>query len=211
MLTRTHMHTRTHASWPPVVPAVKQEVDRNEDMLRSCLRAIDALAKLPNAMQVRGGAVAACACVTKLCTLHPALMACLRRAPCLVGLAGGPQPPVLRPAVLPCPRALLHEDLFCPAGPPCLPHHPSQVAPFKQFMENVVMGPPLRVSGPLCTSSRHRAAAHIGQASLRLDAILHPGRICSTPAACHPNQPCLCSALRFGCVLLHRNLPQEPP
>ncbi|KAL4425586.1 hypothetical protein ABPG75_009602 [Micractinium tetrahymenae] len=32
--------------------AVKQEIDRNEDMLRSCLRAIDALAKLPNAMQV---------------------------------------------------------------------------------------------------------------------------------------------------------------
>lgn len=32
--------------------AVKQEIDRNEDMLRSCLRAIDALAKLPNASQV---------------------------------------------------------------------------------------------------------------------------------------------------------------
>jgi len=31
--------------------AVKQEIDRNEDMLRSCLRAIDALAKLPNAQQ----------------------------------------------------------------------------------------------------------------------------------------------------------------
>ncbi|KAI3438733.1 hypothetical protein D9Q98_001153 [Chlorella vulgaris] len=32
--------------------AVKQEVDRNEDMLRSCLRAVDALAKLPSAQQV---------------------------------------------------------------------------------------------------------------------------------------------------------------
>ena len=32
--------------------AVKQEVDRNEDMLRSCLRAVDALAKLPNTAQV---------------------------------------------------------------------------------------------------------------------------------------------------------------
>ncbi|PSC76088.1 cullin-associated NEDD8-dissociated 1 isoform B [Micractinium conductrix] len=32
--------------------AVKQEIDRNEDMLRSCLRAVDALAKLPNAAQV---------------------------------------------------------------------------------------------------------------------------------------------------------------
>ena len=33
-------------------PAVKQEIDRNEDMLRSCLRAVDSLAKLPNAAQV---------------------------------------------------------------------------------------------------------------------------------------------------------------
>lgn len=32
--------------------AVKQEIDRNEDMLRSCLRAVDALAKMPNAQQV---------------------------------------------------------------------------------------------------------------------------------------------------------------
>lgn len=42
------------ASPPPLGPlsAVKQEVDRNEDMLRSCLRAVDALAKLPNAQQV---------------------------------------------------------------------------------------------------------------------------------------------------------------
>jgi hypothetical protein len=32
--------------------AVKQEIDRNEDMLRSCLRAVDSLAKLPNAAQV---------------------------------------------------------------------------------------------------------------------------------------------------------------
>jgi hypothetical protein len=31
---------------------VKQEIDRNEDMLRSCLRAVDSLAKLPNAAQV---------------------------------------------------------------------------------------------------------------------------------------------------------------
>jgi cullin-associated NEDD8-dissociated protein 1 len=29
--------------------AVKQEVDRNEDQLRSCLRAVDALARLPGA------------------------------------------------------------------------------------------------------------------------------------------------------------------
>jgi hypothetical protein len=31
--------------------AVKQEVDRNEDMLRSCLRCVDALAKMPAAAQ----------------------------------------------------------------------------------------------------------------------------------------------------------------
>lgn len=29
--------------------AVKQEVDRNEDMLRSCLRAVDAIDRLPDA------------------------------------------------------------------------------------------------------------------------------------------------------------------
>ena len=29
-----------------------QEVDRNEDMLRSCLRAVDALARVPNALAV---------------------------------------------------------------------------------------------------------------------------------------------------------------
>ena len=32
--------------------AVKQEVDRNEDMLRACLRAVDALARLPGAAGV---------------------------------------------------------------------------------------------------------------------------------------------------------------
>lgn len=32
--------------------AVKQEIDRNEDMLRACLRAIDALARLPGAVTV---------------------------------------------------------------------------------------------------------------------------------------------------------------
>ena len=39
---------------PTLLCAVKQEIDRNEDMLRSCLRAVDALAKMPNAQQVRG-------------------------------------------------------------------------------------------------------------------------------------------------------------
>lgn len=53
---RTRLYLPSRWAPPPLPPAVKQEVDRNEDMLRSCLRAIDALAKLPSAMQVGGAA-----------------------------------------------------------------------------------------------------------------------------------------------------------
>ena len=127
--------------------AVKQEVDRNEDMLRSCLRAVDALAKLPNAMQV----VWVCVC----CEYSEC-----RECTASGGGEMGPSDAVGMGVVV-APRVR-----WPPAGDGCTAaaaatHTPlvpplplPQVAPFKQFMEQVVMGPTLKVGTTTggCTS-----------------------------------------------------------
>ncbi len=101
--------------------AVKQEIDRNEDMLRSCLRAVDALAKMPNAQQVSEGKGKG------------------------AGEGGWLTARGSSQAVF---TAELSASCFASAGSQAAPTRPvcvSQVAPFKQFLDSVVMGPLLKV------------------------------------------------------------------
>lgn len=123
----------------PPLSAVKQEIDRNEDMLRSCLRAVDALAKMPNAQQV--GGVVAGLCAAAACRGDGRGWVVVVPTWCMPPLR--PLPPVLPVCCAP------HQCHFrSPPRPACPSPSHLQVAPFKQFIDNVVMGALLKVGAP---------------------------------------------------------------
>ena len=146
--------------------AVKQEVDRNEDMLRSCLRAVDSLARLPAAQQVRRAARDSMCCTVFDCAGCAAMgcrgLACPRHAGAFASRAGmrrgGPAPCFWQLGPSSCQRAAATPACLCchgrrgksPFVP--LPAAAPQVPAFKTFMDTLVLGPALKARPRLLAS-----------------------------------------------------------